>query len=79
LKVTGDREDVNSISLTVVKSLIEKYGIKLTDIGRLEVKCVFYLAVQFILKDQLTAVNAGGDGVSSRQKQIHEDGIDEFI
>jgi hydroxymethylglutaryl-CoA synthase len=33
----GDREDVNSISLTVVQSLLEKYGISRTNIGRLEV------------------------------------------
>ena len=38
--VTGDREDINSIALTVVKSLIEKYDIKLTDIGRLEVESI---------------------------------------
>ena len=35
--VTGDREDVNSISLTVVSSLMEKYNISPTQIGRLEV------------------------------------------
>ena len=40
--VTGDREDVNSIALTVVKSLMEKYDIKATDIGRLEVRTNFY-------------------------------------
>ena len=34
---TGDREDVNSISLTVVQSLLEKYNISKNDIGRLEV------------------------------------------
>jgi len=34
---TGDREDINSISLTVVQSLLEKYGISPTEIGRLEV------------------------------------------
>ena len=33
----GDREDVNSISLTVVQSLLEKYGISRKNIGRLEV------------------------------------------
>ena len=33
----GDREDVNSISLTVVQSLLEKYDISTKDIGRLEV------------------------------------------
>lgn len=33
----GDREDVNSISLTVVQSLLEKYGISRSSIGRLEV------------------------------------------
>jgi hydroxymethylglutaryl-CoA synthase len=37
MSFTGDREDINSISLTVVQSLIEKYGISLHDIGRLEV------------------------------------------
>ena len=35
--VTGDREDINSISLTVFKSLLEKYNVSLADIGRLEV------------------------------------------
>lgn len=34
---TGDHEDVNSISLTVVQSLLEKYGIDARDVGRLEV------------------------------------------
>ena len=34
---TGDREDVNSISLTVVQSLMEKYHIDKHAIGRLEV------------------------------------------
>lgn len=33
----GDREDIVSISLTVVKSLLEKYSINVNDIGRLEV------------------------------------------
>ena len=33
----GDREDVNSISLTVVQSLLEKYEISRSSIGRLEV------------------------------------------
>jgi hydroxymethylglutaryl-CoA synthase len=34
---TGDQEDVNSISLTVVQSLLEKYHISPSEIGRLEV------------------------------------------
>ena len=34
---TGDREDINSIALTVVSSLLEKYGISPNEIGRLEV------------------------------------------
>jgi hydroxymethylglutaryl-CoA synthase len=34
---TGDREDVNSIALTVVKSLMEKYDIDPKSVGRLEV------------------------------------------
>ena len=34
---TGDREDVNSISLTVVQSLLEKYSIGTQEVGRLEV------------------------------------------
>lgn len=34
---TGDREDINSICLTVVQSLLEKYSISAQDIGRLEV------------------------------------------
>ena len=33
----GDREDINSISLTVVKSLLEKYNISPLSIGRLEI------------------------------------------
>ncbi|RKP22862.1 hydroxymethylglutaryl-coenzyme A synthase N terminal-domain-containing protein, partial [Syncephalis pseudoplumigaleata] len=32
-----DREDIHSICLTVVSSLMEKYGVAYTDIGRLEV------------------------------------------
>jgi hydroxymethylglutaryl-CoA synthase len=32
-----DREDIHSICLTVVRSLVEKYGIEYKDIGRLEV------------------------------------------
>ena len=36
--ITGDAEDVNSISLTVVHSLLEKYGIDPeTEVGRLEI------------------------------------------
>lgn len=34
---TGDREDVNSIALTVVQNLLEKYEIDPAEIGRLEV------------------------------------------
>lgn len=34
---TGDLEDVNSIALTVVQSLLEKYGISPLEIGRLEI------------------------------------------
>ncbi|DBA00803.1 TPA: hypothetical protein N0F65_004708 [Lagenidium giganteum] len=34
---TGDREDVNSIALTCVAQLMEKYGIQYEQIGRLEV------------------------------------------
>ena len=34
---TGDREDINSISLTVVNSLMEKYSIDPNSIGRLEI------------------------------------------
>lgn len=34
---TGDREDINSIALTVVHSLLEKYSISPKDIGRLEI------------------------------------------
>ena len=33
----SDREDVNSLCLTVVKRLLEKTGTKATDIGRMEV------------------------------------------
>lgn len=33
----GDREDINSICMTAVKNLLEKYNIKPTEIGRLEV------------------------------------------
>lgn len=35
---TGDREDINSIALTVVHSLLEKYQIAPSEIGRLEVR-----------------------------------------
>lgn len=34
---TGDAEDINSIALTVVHNLLEKYSIAPTEIGRLEV------------------------------------------
>ncbi|KAL7519341.1 hypothetical protein ACHAWX_004108 [Stephanocyclus meneghinianus] len=37
MAVTGDAEDVNSMALTAVHSLIEKYGIDTKDVGRLEV------------------------------------------
>lgn len=37
LAITGDSEDVNSLCLTVVHSLLEKYGISPDEIGRLEV------------------------------------------
>lgn len=37
MSFTGDREDVNSIALTVVTQLLEKYNIVPTEIGRLEV------------------------------------------
>ena len=33
----SDREDVNSLSLTVLDRLVSKYGIAYSDIGRLEV------------------------------------------
>jgi hydroxymethylglutaryl-CoA synthase len=34
---TGDAEDINSVALTVVHNLLEKYSISPTEIGRLEV------------------------------------------
>jgi 3-hydroxy-3-methylglutaryl-CoA-synthase len=34
---TGDREDVNSMALTAVAGLLEKYGLDPKDVGRLEV------------------------------------------
>lgn len=34
---TGDREDINSIALTVVQSLLEKYKISPSQVGRLEI------------------------------------------
>lgn len=34
---TGDREDVNSLALTCVAALLDKYGVDPRDIGRLEV------------------------------------------
>lgn len=34
---TGDREDINSVALTVVSSLLEKYSIDPKEIGRLEI------------------------------------------
>ncbi|CAK4082989.1 unnamed protein product [Aphanomyces euteiches] len=37
MSFTGDREDINSIALTVVKNLLEKYDIHPSQIGRLEV------------------------------------------
>ena len=33
----GDREDINSLALTVVRRLVERNGVAFTDIGRLEV------------------------------------------
>jgi hydroxymethylglutaryl-CoA synthase len=37
LAVCGDNEDVNSLALTVVHSLLEKYNIDPNDVGRLEI------------------------------------------
>lgn len=37
LAYVGDREDINSISLSVVVSLLEKYDIPLNQIGRIEI------------------------------------------
>ena len=37
LAFVGDREDINSISLTVVNNLLEKYEIPREKVGRLEV------------------------------------------
>jgi len=37
IALTGDREDINSICLTVVHRLLEKYDIDPSDVGRLEV------------------------------------------
>ena len=37
MAVTGDAEDVNSMALTAVHSLLEKYNIDPKDVGRLEV------------------------------------------
>jgi hydroxymethylglutaryl-CoA synthase len=37
LAVCGDCEDVNSLALTVVQTLLEKYGLSPSEIGRLEV------------------------------------------
>ena len=37
MAITNDREDINSISLTCVKNLLEKYNIEPTSIGRLDV------------------------------------------
>uniref|UniRef100_A0A7S4SVQ3 Hydroxymethylglutaryl-CoA synthase n=2 Tax=Ditylum brightwellii TaxID=49249 RepID=A0A7S4SVQ3_9STRA len=37
IALTGDREDINSICLTAVHNLLEKYDIDVTDVGRVEV------------------------------------------
>ena len=37
MSFAGDREDVNSMALTVTKSILEKFEIHPTQIGRLEV------------------------------------------
>eukprot|EP01035_Chromulina_nebulosa_P017485 gene17485-23038_t len=37
MSFTGDREDINSVCLSVVKSLLEKYDISSNEVGRLEV------------------------------------------
>ena len=37
MAIVNDREDVNSISLTCVKNILEKNNIKPSSIGRLEV------------------------------------------
>jgi hydroxymethylglutaryl-CoA synthase len=37
MALVDDREDINSMALTVVQNLVEKYGISYSDIGRLEV------------------------------------------
>ena len=33
----GDREDINSLALTVVRGLMDRYGVAYEDVGRLEV------------------------------------------
>jgi len=45
MSFTGDREDINSIALTVVQSLLEKYEIDPTDVGRLEIGRCFCIAL----------------------------------
>ncbi|KAG0283718.1 Hydroxymethylglutaryl-CoA synthase, cytoplasmic, partial [Linnemannia gamsii] len=37
MAVCDDREDINSMSLTVVQNLVEKHGLSYKDIGYLEV------------------------------------------
>ena len=37
MSFTGDREDINSIALTVVQSLLDKYDIDPEEVGRLEI------------------------------------------
>jgi hydroxymethylglutaryl-CoA synthase len=67
----GDREDINSICLTVVKNLFEKYNIDPASIGRLEVGTETILdkskAVKTVLMDLLAeAGNYNVEGVDNK-------------
>jgi hydroxymethylglutaryl-CoA synthase len=58
-----DREDINSIALTAVKSLLEKYAINPKDIGRLEVGTETLLDKSKSVKTQLMRLFAeSGNG-----------------
>ena len=55
-----DREDVNSLSLTVLDRLVTKYGLAYSDIGRLEVGTETLVDKSKSVKSVLMQVNTAG-------------------
>lgn len=68
MSIVNDREDVNSISLTCVKNLLEKYQIRPERVGRLEVGTETLIDKSKSIKTtlmQLFAPNHDIEGVTS--------------